>query len=136
MSEVVKHSEVNLRKANPSLYQLIMVFAITRIALAVNFWISNPTFNPYDISKTLVGWIFFLLGISQIVFLHIWRDLRKIRLVIAVSAGVMLCWGLVNTQQSVAGKASWQLPIIFIGFAALQMVALLEAPVNPMMEKE
>lgn len=137
MSEnvVTQHFKVNLRKTNPTLYHSIIAFSTIRIGLAINFWTSSPTFNPYDIPKNIVGVVFFLLGAWQLIFLHLWRDLRKVRVVLAVSSAVMLCWGLVNTQQFFDGNASLQLPILYVGIAAIQMLALLESPVNPMTAK-
>lgn len=135
MSETGRHSQVNLRKSHPTLYHSIVTLSLMRVALALNFWTSDPTFNPWGIPKNLVGLVFFMLGAWQLIFLHVWRDLRKIRLVLALSAGVMLGWGLVNTQQSFDGKASFQLPIMYVAVAALQLMLLLEAPVNPMTEK-
>lgn len=136
MSEIIKHKEVNLRKSNPTLYRSNVVFGVILILQGINFWTSNPTFNPYNIPKNLVGLIFFVLGVWHMIFLHVWRDLRKIRINLWISSGVVLFWGLINTQQSVAGRASFQLPIWVVGLAALQLIHLIDAAVNPLMEKE
>lgn len=126
---------INLRKSHPGLYRLIMTLCIMRVLLALNFWTSTPTFNPYDIPKNWIGVIFFVLGVSQLLFLNVIRNLRMVRMVMAFSAGFMLFWGLSNTQQSFAGNASWQLPILYVALAVVQVVLLIESPVNPMMEK-
>jgi hypothetical protein len=131
-----KHDRVKIRNTHPGLYHSIMTLSIMSVALAVNFWTSNPTFNPYDIPKNLIGVVFLLLGVSQLVFLNLFRDLRKVRLGLAVSLGFMLCWGIVNTQQFFAGNASLQLPILYVAVAALHVPLLVESPVNPMTRKE
>lgn len=131
-----KYTKVNIRKSHPTLYHAIMTLALARVALALNFWFSRPTFTPYGIHRYIAGIVFFALGASQLLFLHLLRDLRKIRLVINLSGGVMLLWGLVNMQQSFQGKASFQLPIMFVMAAVLQYVLLIEPPVNPMSERK
>lgn len=131
-----KYSGVNIRKSHPTLYRSIMALALMRVALAFNFWFARPTFTPYGIHKNWAGIVFVALGLSQLVFLHLFRDVNKIRLVLALSGAVMLVWGLVNTQQFFAGNASLQLPILYVGIAALQLVLLLEPIVNPMSERK
>lgn len=131
-----RHDRVRIRSTHPGLYHSIMTLSIMSVALGINFWISNPTFNPYGIPKDLIGLIFFLLGASQLFFLNILRDLRKVRLGLAVSLGFILFWGVSNTQQSFAGNASWQLPILYITIAALHIPFLIESPVNPMTRRD
>jgi hypothetical protein len=113
-----------------------MVLGFMGLSLAVNFWFSKPTFNPYGWPKELIGTIFFVLGASQIVFLNVFRDLRMVRIALAVSISFMFFWGASNAQQFFAGKASLQLPILFITVSLLQIPLLLESPVNPMTEKK
>lgn len=131
-----RHSRVNIRHTHPGLYHSIMTLGVMSVALAVNFWGSNPTFNPYGISKDLIGGIFFILGVSQLVFLNVFRDLRKVRLVLAASVSFMFFWGASNAQQSFAGEASFQLPILYLALAILQIPLLIEPPVNPMTHRE
>lgn len=130
-----KYSKVDLRKTHPTMYHAIMVLSLGRVALALSFWFSRPTFTPYGIHRYIAGVVFFLLGASQLVFLHIFRDLRKIRAALNLSGAVMLMWGIVNTQQVFHGKASFQLPIVFVTLAAVQYVLLIEPPVNPVTRK-
>lgn len=131
-----RHRKLNIRHSHPALYHSIMVLALGSIALAVNFWTSRPTFNPFSIPKEVVGCVFFALGVSQLVFLNVVRDLRMVRLALAASIAVNLAWGLSNTQQWINGKASLQLPILYVAIALLQRPLLTEAPVNPMTEIE
>lgn len=125
-------TSLNLRYAHPNLYRSIMVFPLLSVALAVNFWISNPTFNPYGIPKNLIGVIFAVLGISQLIFLNLFHNLRMVRIGLSLSIAWMLFWGLSNTQQFLAGNASLQLPILYLALAVLQIPLLIESPVNPM----
>lgn len=126
------HDGVNIRRTHPGLYHSIMTLGFMGVALAANFWGSNPTFNPYNINKNIIGAVFFLLGINQLFFLNVVRDLRMVRILLAISVGFMCFWGLSNTQQFFAGNASLQLPILYLAISALQIPLLLEAPVNPM----
>lgn len=129
------HSRINIRKTHPGLYHSLMTLGFMGVALAANFWGSNPTFNPYNINKNWIGLVFFLLGISQLFFLNVFRDLKMVRIVLAASISFMCFWGLSNTQQFFAGNASLQLPILYLAISVLQIPLLVEAPINPMMER-
>ena len=133
---VKRHNRVNIRLTHPGLYHSIMTLGLMSVALAVNFWITTPAFNPFGVNKTLVGVVFFLLGTVQLVFLSVFRSLRMVRLGLAVSIFVMVSWGLSNVQQFINGHTSLQLPILYLTLAALQYVLLIESPVNPMTEKK
>lgn len=125
------HDRVRIRATHPALYRSILILAIMSMALAVNFWFSNPTFSPLGIPKNVVGGIFVLLGVSQFVFLNVFHNLRMVRLILAVSLGWFCFWGLINTIQFFAGNASLQLPILYVFLAILHLPLLVEAPVNP-----
>lgn len=131
-----RHRRVNVRKTHPTLYHAIMTLSIASVALAVNFWTTNPTFNPFGIPKNLVGCVFFLFGVTQIVFLNVFRDLRLVRISLACSIGWNFIWGLANTQQWFNGNASLQLPILYVALSIVRIPLILEPPVNPMTEKE
>lgn len=136
MKAVLRIQGVEIRKTHPALYRAIMVLGFMGVALALNFWFSNPTFNPYGISKDIIGVVFFTLGLSQIVFLNIFHDLRMVRLNLAVSISWMFFWGVSNAQQFFAGNASLQLPILYVTLSIMQIPLLMESPVNPMTEKK
>lgn len=130
LHEITKH--VSTRKTHPNLYISLTTIALTSIALALNFHFYTPTFNPYGINKEIIGAIFFLLGFSQLIFLNLYHNLKFVRLILAMSISFMLFWGFSNTQQAFAGKASFQLPILLISLAILQIPLLLEPSTNPM----
>lgn len=129
---MTSHGRVNIRLGNPTLYRLLMVLAVMRIALAINFWTSNPTFNPYGVPKTLVGVVFLLLGVWHLYFLNVVHNLAMVRFGSVALVFWNILWGLGNMQQSFAGNASFQLPLIYLTIAAIHYVLLLEPPVNPM----
>lgn len=130
-----RHDRVRIRLTHPGLFHSLMTLSVMHLGLAVNFWISNPTFNPYGISKNIIGVVFFLLGVSQQVFLNVFRNLRMVRIGLAASLTFMFFWGLSNTQQFFAGNASLQLPILYLALAVLQIPLLIESPVNPMTKR-
>lgn len=134
--EQVPPGRVRIRSTHPALFRSIQILSVMSLALAVNFWTSNPTFNPYNIPKDLIGGIFALLGVSQFLFVNVFHQLRLVRATLAVSLSFMLFWGISNTQQAFAGKASFQLPILLITLAVLHIPLLVESPVNPMTERE
>lgn len=131
---VRQQRRVNIRLTHPALYRSIMVLAIGSILLALNFWTSNPTFSPLSIPKDLVGVVFAATGVGQIVYLNVVRDLRWVRRLLGASIFVHLVWGLLNCQQAINGRASWQLPLLYLIIAFLVRPLLTEAPVNPMTE--
>lgn len=128
--------KVDIRKSHPSLYYSIMIIAFMCIAQGFNFLLSTPTFKPYDISNDLIGSIFLVIGLSKIVFLNLYRNLFLVRLNTALGSGFLLFWGITNTQQGFMGKASFQLPIVFIGLALVNLRLLLEPSVNPVTMKK
>lgn len=125
-----------IRKTHPGLYRSLMVFGATGVALGLNFLFSTPTFNPYGINKAVIGAVFMTLGVGQVAALNVFHNLRMVRIVLAVSLGVTFFWGLSNAQQFFAGRASLQLPILYVALALLQLPLLIESPVNPMTEKK
>lgn len=131
-----EHSRVNIRHTHPGLYHALMNFAVVEVALALNFWFGPPpAFKPYSIPMYVIGVVFFMLGSLQLVFLNVLRDLRKVRLALAVSVGFTFFWAIANTQQVLAGRASWQLPIIYGGMCFAQIPWLIEAPRNATTER-
>ena len=125
----------NIRKRHPSLYYSVLTVGTGTVALGLNFWFSNPTFSPFGIPKNLIGCVFFAIGFTKLFYLSVIRDLRMVRILLAISISWLFFWGWANAQQFFAGNASLQLPIMFWIVSILQIPLLLEAPVNPMTEK-
>lgn len=126
---------VILRKSHPALYRSIMIIGIGVLLLALNLWFYKPTFQPLDIPFRAVSLGFLLIGISLLVFLNLFHKLSYVRITLTISIGFMLFWGGINTIQVFDGKASFQLPVLFLILVAVQAVWLIESPVNPMTEK-
>lgn len=133
LEELVK--KVSVRKSHPNMYRVLMIIALMSIALAINLYLTTPTFNPYGLSKTLIASIFLGLGISQIILLNLYRNLKLVRLTTATSVSFMMFWGVSNTQQAFAGKSSFQLPILLVALAILQVSLLTEPVANPLTKK-
>jgi len=127
---------LRIRKSHPALFYTLMTLGIMTVLLGLNFWFSTPAFNPYEIDKDIIGLIFFLIGICQVVFLNFFHNLRMVRGMLGISVGWMFFWGVSNAQQFFMGLASLQLPIIYIALAIMQIPLLMESPINPMTEKK
>lgn len=127
---------VNIREGVPNLYYSIMVIAVMQIALGVNFWLTTPVFHPLGIPKGAVAVVFFLTGLLKVWFLNVTRDLYVIRLLLAFGTSFMFFWGVVNAQQSFAGRASFQIPILYCALAILQLPLLRESFVARLVNAE
>lgn len=123
---------LNLRKSHPNLYRGITTFAIINIALGLNFFYANPTFNPYQIDKTIVGLVFLILGMSKLIFLNVHRSLKIVRFLMAAEIIFMVFWGIGSTITFFTGHTSLQLFVLYIGLAVQEIFLLLEPPANPM----
>lgn len=121
----------NLRHSHPNLYRSITTFAVINVALALNFFGANPTFNPYEIDKNIVGGIFLLLGITKLVFLNVYRSLKIVRFTMTVEIIFMLFWGVGSTITFFTGQTSLQLFILYVGMSINELFLLIEPPVNP-----
>lgn len=131
--EITKH--VSIRQTHLLMYRVLVIVAVGSIALAINLYLTKPTFAPYGLPKGVIATIFLFLGIVQLGLLSLYHYLKLVRLVLAASGGFMMFWGLSNTQQAFAGKSSFQLPILFVMLALIQWSFLLEPASNPLTEK-
>lgn len=126
-----KYNENKINLTHPNLYRGIMTFAIINIALALNFFFTNPTFNPYGINKAIVGTVFLVLGVSKIIFLNFKRNLKTVRFLMTAEIIFMLFWGIGSTITFFQGKTSLQLFVLYVGMAVNEVFLLLEPAVNP-----
>lgn len=115
---------VSIRKSHPASWFTIMVVGAGSVAWAFNFWTSNPTFNPYSVSKNVIGVVFFALGFGQLFFLNVYQSRRMTWILVLTSIIWMSFWGFANTEQFRAGNASLQLPIAFLIVALIQIPPL------------
>lgn len=107
-----------------------MIIAGLCLFQAFNFWTSNPTFNPWGVSRHLVGVVFFVIGMAHLLVVNLLRDMDRIRQTQIASLILMGVWGLSNCQQWLQGKASLQLPGLYVALAALHVAMRLESLVN------
>lgn len=128
----IKPIQVDVRLNHPTLYRSIMTFAVISIGLGLNFFFTNPTFNPYQIDKAMVGSVFMALGVGKIIFLNFKRNLRMVRLIMSMSIGFMMFWGVGSSITFFQGRTSLQLFVLYTGLSALQMFLLLEPSLNPL----
>jgi hypothetical protein len=124
-------TKVNLRYTHPNLYLSLMIAAITCVGLGVNFLLTTPTFQQYDIPKNVVGAGFLALGVAKLVLLNLWRNLRALRATVIVAIVYMLFWGVGTTETAFAGESSFQLCVLYFGLAGLHVPLLLEPFFNP-----
>lgn len=122
---------VNIRLSHPNLYKGIVTFAVIHVALALNFFFANPTFNPYGFDKNIVGAIFLILGVSKIIFLVIYRSLQAVRFVMAADIAFMVFWGVGSSITFFTGQTSLQLFVLYLGMSVSELFLLLEPPANP-----
>lgn len=126
---------VNLRLTNPTLYRHGLAFALVSVSLGLNFIFTKPTFNPYQIDKHLIGSIFLGLGIATLVCIMIVRNLKLIRLTMALGVAYMMFWGIGTSITFFTGKTSLQLFVLYMYIAVVQLCLLLEPFVNPLTGK-
>lgn len=129
------YNDVNIRFSHPNLYRLLVTFSIIHIGLGLNFLLAKPAFNPYGINVYIIGVIFLSLGLSKLFFLMFRRNLRVVRIVMALSIGFTLFWGFGTIFSFLRGQTSLQMFVLYVGLAVIEMSLLLEPLVNPITEK-
>lgn len=132
---MIPYNSLNIRLSHPNLYYSVMVFACIYIALGLNFFFTTPTFNPYQIPYPIVGAVFLALGISKIVFLNFIRNIKIVRVLMALSVGYSIWWGIGTSITYFQGRTSLQLFVLYAGMAALEIFWLVEPFVNPMTQE-
>lgn len=125
------HHTLFLRNTHPNLYRSLMTTALIFVGLGINFLLTTPTFQQFNIPKNYIGAGFLALGLSNLLFLNLLRNLRVVRFLLVLGIGYMLFWGVGTTQTFFEGTSSLQLCILYFGLAALQAPLLLEPFFNP-----
>lgn len=123
-----------MRSSHPTLFKIIFTLACINIGLGLNFWLTTPTFNPYQIDKAIVGTVFFGLGLGKIIFLVLKPKLKAVRIFMALEVAFMTFWGLGTSITFFQGFTSLQLLVLYLGLAIIEVWLLLEPAVNPMTE--
>lgn len=122
---------VYLRHTHPNLYRSLMTVGLIEVAIGLNFLLTTPTFQQFGIPKNLVGAIFLVLGLTDMVLLNVFHNIRAVRVKTVVGTAVMIFWGIGTTETFFQGRSSLQLCILYFGLAALQIPLLLEPFLNP-----
>jgi hypothetical protein len=130
-NDMISLRGVRLRDTHPNLYRSLMTVALIFVALGFNFLLTTPTFQQYDIPKNYIGTGFLALGLGNLLFLNLRRNLKAVRMLLIVGIAYMLFWGVGTTQTFFEGTSSLQLCILYFGLAALQAPLLLEPFFNP-----
>jgi hypothetical protein len=125
-----------LSETHPNLHRAFTMYACLSIALALNFIFLNPTFDPLSIPKEVAGAVFLTLGVSKLVLLNVYRNLKLLRLAMAIAIGTMCFWGGAQVVDFFRlGQTSLQLPLTFFGLAAIGRPLLVEPSMNPVTGK-
>lgn len=135
---VLNGGAINIRLTNPDLYWFTLMSIGLALTLGFNFALSaaewgipEPTFLIYDQSNYLWGGIFLAIGLSQFVFLHVFRNLRVIRATEAVSFICCLSIGYGTMQPFFDEKGSFQLPAFYVFWGLVQFRLLIMPFINP-----
>lgn len=133
---MAKNGEINIAKTHPTLYRILTVLSIVGILLAVNFFaglvdVLRPTFSIWSVPNSAWATIFLVSSVSTIVALNVYRRLRWVRRMMAFTAAYMMFLTIGTSVPGWEGNASFQLPIVYGGLAAIQVVLLFEPFVNP-----
>lgn len=108
-----------------------MVLSLVGIALALNFFFARPTFSIWSAPNAIWASIFLVSSANCIVALNVYRRLRWVRYTMAFSAIYMLFLAVGTSVPGWEGNASFQLPIVYAGLAAIQIILLWEPFLNP-----
>lgn len=121
-----------MRKTHPNLYRTYFVYAVLSIALGLNFIFLTPTFMPLDMPKWPVGLLFLGCGVIKLAFLLTNSHSSWLRLSMALSVFIYSFWsGLLTFEFFRLSQTSLQLPLTYIGLAALGFLLLTEPFSNP-----
>lgn len=137
---LVVNGSINVRKTHPLIYRGVMATAILFIALGLNFLVGQdvlgllafaPTFFVWSMPNWVWAAFFLGIGLSKIVFLNLYRNLRLVRLTMAFAIAYLLFFAVGTMQPAFEGKGSLQLPLVYAYIASVLAALLLEPFINP-----
>lgn len=121
-----------MRDTHPNLYKTYMAFAVLSIALGLNFLFLTPAFMPLDIPEWLIGLTLLGCGLSKLTLLILNSHMTLLRSSMALSVAIYSFWAAALTFDFFRlSQTSLQLPICYMGLAALGLVLLAEPFTNP-----
>lgn len=103
-----------------------LTFAFIGIALGLNFLLTTPTFNPYNIDYWVIGTTFLVLGIAKLVF-TLSQQWFLLRWVMVANIIFMIFWGIGTTITFFQGLTSLQLFVLYTGLVMLEFMLLIES---------
>lgn len=122
---------VFVRDTHPLLFRTYLTLGVVAVLLGLNFLFTTPTFNPYHLDYRVIGTVFLVTGLAEIICVLMVRRLSLMRLALAVSIGLKVFWGVGASFTFFQGDASLQLCICYLGMgAAVQFWLMLESPVT------
>lgn len=112
-----------------------MVYGVLNVALALNFLILTPAFDPLGIDKYVFGAVFLAMGVVKIIALNISAPPRFLRFVVAANVSLFFFFGgILVAGFFQEGQTSLQLPLTYFGLAFIEYPLLKEPLVNPVTE--
>lgn len=131
------YNAVNVRLSHPALYQGALTFAFMFVLLGLNFLFLRLPFNGYDLPKTYIGTAFLVLGLPNIAFLTVLRNLKAVRIVMALQIGWTIIWASSTIVTVFDGsRTTFQLAILYGTLAFLEGYLLLEPFRNETTERK
>lgn len=127
----INGGEINVLRTHPNLYWFLMFLSFGGIALAVNFFIFNPTFSIWGRPHELWGAIFLVSSFARLIALNVFRRLQWVRLTMFISVAYMAFLAIGTSQPAFEGNGSLQLPIVYALVVAIQVPLLFEPFINP-----
>lgn len=127
---IVVNGEIDIRKTHPNLYWMVMIVAVVCVLLAANFFWLKPAFEVFHLSNYVWATAFLALGVAKILFLNVYINLHAVRMTMGFSVGYIFFFAVGTCEPWIDGEGSLQLPIIYLGMAAVQFVMLIEPFLN------
>lgn len=121
-----------MRNTHPNLYKTYLAYAVLSVALGLNFLYLTPTFMPLDFPKDIVGSTFLGCGLIKLALLMLNLKNALLRLSMALSVVIYSFWaGAATFDFFRLSQTSLQLPLTYMGLAALGVLLLMEPFINP-----
>lgn len=121
-----------MRNTHPNLWKTYMAFAVLSMALGLNFLFLTPTFMPLDVPKWPIGIALMGCSLIKLALLLLNGSNKQLRLSMSLSVLIYSFWAVATTYDFFSRSlTSMQLPLTYMGLAALGFLLLLEPAINP-----
>lgn len=126
-----------MRDTHPNLYKTYLAYAVLSIALGLNFLFLTPTFMPLDVPKWPIGLALLGCGLIKLALLLLNSHNTWLRLSMTLSVVIYSFWaGATMFDFFRLSQTSMQLPLTYMGLAALGFLLLIEPFINPATAKK